>query len=64
MSKVKKKIIIIRYSNIIAKICLLLYKKGYVIDYIIIKNNYLIIQLKYYKNKSVFYGIKRILIPG
>lgn len=63
-SKAKKKTVVVRYSNIIANICSLLYKKGYILGYRIIEDNYVIIQLKYYKNESVIHGIERISKPG
>lgn len=63
-SKAKKKIVVVRHSNLVANIASLLYKKGYILGYRIVEDSYLIIQLKYYKNESVIHRIERISKPG
>jgi len=63
-SKARKKITVVRYSNIINNICSLLYKKGYIVNYKIIENNYIVVQSKYHNNLPVISVIERISRPG
>lgn len=63
-SKAKKKTTVVRYSRIIEKICSILYRKGYLLGYKIINNQYITIELKYYNNLPLIHGLKRISRPG